>query len=154
MVTACWICRKETTEGPSRVLDSGENRITVHPSCLAEFGIVAREALTTSGQPAPIGRIERIARMVEGNIILVHRQFPNEQIPILVYLAHFDRPVPVLEIYGWLRQNELKISNPSLALLRLRDKGLVTTLKRDDQRFALITDAGRRMVDEYADSIE
>jgi len=114
---------------------------------------VVREALTAAGRSAPVAGIERIARNVEGDIVLVHRQFPNDQLPILVYLAHFDRPVPVLEIYGWLRQNELKISNPSLALLRLSGKGLVTTLKRGDQRFGLITEAGRRIVDEYADSI-
>jgi hypothetical protein len=152
-MTACWICKNETSDGSNRILVSGDIRINVHPSCLAEFGLVVREALAAAGRSAPVGGMERIARNVEGDIVLVHRQFPNDQLPILVYLAHFDGPIPVLEIYSWLRQNELKISNPSLALLRLSGKGLVTTLKRDDQRFGLITEAGRRVVDEYADSI-
>jgi len=129
-------------------------RLAIHLSCFTEFGIVVRETLRSTGNAPPASGLGRLARRVEGNIILVHRRFPTEQIPILVFLAHFDKPVPVLDVYAWLRQNEVKIRNPSLALLRLSDKGLVTTLKQNGARLAMITDAGIRMVDEYASSIE
>src|SRR5438445_904495 len=108
-VDTCWSCRKETTESGSRVLTVSESQITVHPSCLTEFGLVVREALRSTGEAVPVSGIDRLARNVEGSIVLIHRRFPSEQIPILVYLAHFDRPVPVLDVYSWMRQNELKI---------------------------------------------
>jgi hypothetical protein len=71
-------------------------------------------------------------------------------VPLLVYLAHFDEPVAVLELYRWLRESELSITNPSLALLRLSKKGLATTFKREGTRYAMITDEGKRSLYEYA----
>lgn len=150
----CWICHIETTEADIRVLKTDQGEIAVHAGCLSEFGMVAREALKLSGQATPALGLERIVREVDGKIVLIHRKFPSEQVPILVYLARFDRPVPVLEVYEWLRRNELKIKNPSLALLRLSSKGLATTLKQDETRFAMITDSGRKMLDEFADSLD
>ena len=144
----CWICKAEIAESSARVLDEGTFRVTVHTACLGEFALVAREALGPGGQTLPTRGIERLTREVDGNIVLIHHRFPNEQLPILVYLAHFDRPVPVPEVYNWLRENELRIRNPSLALLKLSGKGLVATQKREDQRWAISTDDGRRTVDE------
>ncbi len=114
---------------------------------------MVHESLARAGQAPSFSGLQRIARDVDGDIVLVHRQFPNEQLPILVYLAHFSRPTPVIEVYRWLKGNELRIKNPSLALLRLSEKGLVSTIRRGNERLALITDKGRMAVEAYAESL-
>ncbi len=149
----CWICREPLVEGDAFHASADQIEVRVHRRCWSVFSLLVREALRSNdATPIRVG-VQKLAKELSGSIVLVHRNFPNEQLPILVYLAHFEQPVPVPDIYAWLRENELKIDNPSLALLRLSKKGLVTTLKRDNARLALITEAGMREVSDYADSV-
>jgi hypothetical protein len=97
--------------------------------------------------------MDRLAKVVDGRLILVHRSFPNEQFPMLVYLARLDGAAPVGDLYTWLRQNELRVKNPSLSLLHLKEKGYVATFDQGNARFALITDQGRQALDTYISSL-
>jgi hypothetical protein len=102
--------------------------------------------------PARAG-LDGLARDTPEGFILVHRSFPNEQLPVLVYLAHKNAAVPVGEVYAWLKQNEMDIKNPSLSVLRLKEKDLIAAFEKDKTRYLTITEKGSRAITDYIDSL-
>ena len=103
--------------------------------------------------PAPSSALDRIARTVANRLVLVHRNFPNEQMPVLAYLAIINQPVPVIDVYNWLEQNELNIKNPANQVLRLKDKGHVATFDQEGSRYIVLTDEGRKAIEDYSNSL-
>lgn len=151
---ACEICREPVEPGTSRKVTDDGRTVMVHENCFLNFAILVKDVVRGNRLQTPTSGVERLARIVNGALVLMHRSFPNDQMPLLVYLAHLDRAVPVNEVYGWLRQNQLNIKNPSLSVLRLREKGLVATFAQEDTRYVMITEEGKRTVHDYASSLE
>lgn len=149
----CALCRNEVTTEDGRSISDGGRTLVVHASCFADFSVLTREALRESGATTPLTGLNRLSRVVNGKLILTHRQFPNDQIPLLIYIAHKDQAVVVSDVYTWLRQNEMSIKNPSLQVHRLREKGLVATFDEDGTRWIVINDEGKRALQEFAESL-
>lgn len=132
--------------------DSGR-RIESHEDCFTDFSLLVRDVLATGDQPPPSQGLDRLARKIGGNLVLVHRAFPNETLPLLVYLAHQSKPVPVTEVYDWLKKNELSIKNPANQILRLKERGLAAAFEEETGRHVIITQEGRRIILEYSNSL-
>jgi len=152
-MTDCWICERTVNEVEAKRIQSGSGELTVHLSCFRDFGTLVKAAAVGSGPPMSALGLEQIARKVGERILLVHQRFPDEQLPLLAYLVHFDKPIPVPQLYAWLRENELGIENPSLSVLRLKRKGLVGTYSDGEARTVLITDMGRQAIRDYAERL-
>jgi hypothetical protein len=151
-MAVCLLCRQEVAPSEARVVHGDGREILVHTSCFDDFAPLVREALATSGVTPPTG-LSKLARSVDGRLVLVHRNFKNEQMPFLVYLAGQKDPVAVTEMYSWAEQNELRIHNMANQVLRLKNKGFISTFDREGERVAVITEDGRRAIEEYAASL-
>src|SRR5438445_2339497 len=123
----CLICHHEVADADGRSVASDGRVLIVHPSCFADFSSLVKEALNASSLRPPAVGLDRLAKNVNGRLVLVHRNFPNEQMPFLVYLATERDPVIVADLYKWAEQNELRIRNPANQVLRLKEKGLLAT---------------------------
>ncbi len=149
----CPVCHQEVVAAEARAVPSDGGELQVHAACFKTFSSLVKEALrAASVQPSATG-LDRLARVVSGRLVLTHRNFPNEQMPFLVYLAAQKDPVVVAETYRWAAQNELRIANPALQILRLKKKGLVATYENEGERCVVITDAGRKAIEEFAASV-
>jgi len=146
----CPLCHQEVAESDRRPIASSERRLVMHLACFEDFESLVREVGQVPTLTAPKPGFERLAKEVDGHLILVHRDFPNEQMPFLVYLASQENPAVVTDMYNWAEQNELRIRNPANQILRLKEKNHISTYDRDGKRFAVITDEGRAFVGKFA----
>src|SRR2546426_8016640 len=127
MQTCAW-CKQSITEGEPHLITEGERVLALHDSCFKDLALLVRETVrTTTSLGIPVRGLNRLIRDVGGRRILVHRSFPNEQLPALAYLGIMNQPVPVTDVYSWLLENEVRIKNPANQILRLKEKGLVAT---------------------------
>ena len=149
----CFVCRQETDPGHARTIPSGERVLHVHDTCYSDFGALLRSASDDLAMRPTVVGMDKLTKSVGGRLILTHRNFPNEQMPLLAFLARQENPIAVNEVYQWLEQNEVNISNPANQVLRLKNKGLVSTLQDGESRQVMITDEGRNVIGEYAKSI-
>lgn len=152
-MATCLLCRGEVPSSDARVIAADGRELLVHASCFADFVPLVREALGPSGALLPTTGLAKLAKTVDGRLVLVHRSFKNEQMPFLVYLASQKDPVAVTDMYGWAQQNELRIGNMANQVLRLKTKGLIATFDRAGERVAVITEDGRKAIEEYASSL-
>jgi hypothetical protein len=149
----CFVCHHETDPGHARTITSGERVLHIHDTCYSDFGALLQNVMTNRNlRPANVG-LEKLTRSVGGRLILIHRNFPNEQMPLLAFLAQHEEPTSVDDVYQWLQQNEVNISNPANQVLRLKNKGLISALQSGESRQVMITDEGRKVIEEYAKSI-
>lgn len=150
----CQLCHQEVAEAEARPIPAEGRTILVHTSCFADFAPLVVAAFGSSRiTPSAVG-LDRLAKNVDGRLVIVHRNYDNEQMPFLVFLAAQTGPVVVTEMYEWAEQNELHIGNPANQVLRLKNKGLVGVVQSPDgKRLIFITDEGRRTIEEYAASL-
>ncbi len=138
----------------ARAIPAAGRTILVHASCFADFAPLVAAALSPSTAPPRAVGLDRLAKSIDGRLVLIHRTFDNEQMPFLVYLAGQKDPVVVNDMYDWAEQNELHIGNPANQVLRLKNKGLVGVVQSaDGKRLIFITDKGRVAIEEYASGL-
>lgn len=152
-MTTCSLCHLEVAPEQSKTIPAGGHDLVVHSSCFEDFAALVTAASRVPGVPtAPTG-LDLLIRTMGGQPVLVHRSFPNEQMPYLAYFAMQEEPVPVADVYQWGEQNEVHSSNASACIMRLRNKGLLSTFDKDGTRYAVITEDGRKAIEEYAASL-
>ncbi len=151
----CTWCGKDVGDLPSRIVQGNGRSLILHTTCFEEFTLLVQETIRITGSP-PVAStgLDRLVRSIGNRKVLVHRGFPNEQLPALALLGTLQDPIAVADVYSWLAENEVKIKNPANQILRLREKGLVATFDQDGQRTVVITDGGRRLLLEYVKSLE
>lgn len=95
--------------------------------------------------------LEDVIMEIEGNPVLIYRNFPNQYIPILIFFEIYrDEPKTYTELRKWLDSNAVKMKNISIPIRRLLDRGSLAVIKNGERitRY-LITDAGRTELKEY-----
>lgn len=90
-------------------------------------------------------------REIEGEWVLTRHEFPNQYIPILIFLSlHGDSAVPLDEIKSWIELNDLDFSNPNVPIKRLVRKSSISVIsdKNGPSKY-FITEKGAKQLEEY-----
>ncbi len=152
-MTTCSLCHQEVGTEQFRRIPAHGHELVVHTSCFEDFAVLVAATTRVSGVQLGATGIDRLVKMMDGRPVLTHRTFPNEQMPFLAFLATQTDAVSVAEMYKWAEQNELRIANPALQVLRLKNKGFISVFDKDGDRHAIITEDGRKAIAEYAESL-
>ncbi len=153
-MNACALCHQEVAATDARTIPAGGRDLLVHFACFGDFAALVKEVNRGAGTQLAGSGLDRLVRMMDGQPVLVHRSFPNEQMPFLAYLATQKDPSVVAEMYKWAVKNEVRVANPANQVQRLRNKNLISTFDKDGQRYAVITEDGRKAVADFLAALE
>lgn len=145
-MTVCMICGEQISleeETFSRDTDAGP--AVAHQKC-----IVRLKALLEPSEHGPVrqergGEASPILRNEGDDWILTRRDISVTMI-ILSYLDVQAKGSSAKDVYEWLRRNEVRCSNPSEYIKKLKNRGLISVFKSEEERVVQITPKGRMAV--------
>lgn len=138
----CIICGKETgDEEKTTKKETNEGVAIAHSSCLTKLkALLAEDSDDTS---VPTTQIEKTALLERhgGDWILSRRDISVTTM-ILAYLNAQSDPCETGTVYDWLRKNEVRCSNPSEYIKKMRNRGEISVLNVGGARMIRATQVG------------
>lgn len=138
----CMICRKEIAADDAVIhasTDAGEAR--AHKRCATLLAAL----IASTGEPNVVQPSIRKAPVLQklGDDWMVMSRDVSVNTIILSYLDVQSTPVDVRDLYKWLERNEIRVTNPSDRVGKMKTYNHVTILRQGGIRTICITDAGR-----------
>jgi len=146
MTQICFICREKEKLGDTemKTIQTLNGEVRIHTTCFATFKSLIKVTLEEIKEVFPQTPISQFIKVIDEKAVLVRRDWSAYSIPILAYLDYRNEPVIPSEVYTWLTENEVKITNPSQYVKELIRKGHLGVIKKEGDRRIFITDTGRK----------
>ncbi len=153
-MTVCMICGEQIrSEEEIFSRDTEAGPAVAHRQCIAKMKALLDYSEDKLREHEKLGAASSVLRKVGDDWILLRRDMSVTMI-ILSYLDVQEKATDAKDVYEWLRRNEVKCSNPSEYIKKLKNRGLISVLKSGEARLVQIVPKGRMAIATLEESLK